>query len=207
MWNPQGWNTQVIAALVAAFVALTVALLQAITHRKNSQSIESLKARLDHERELRSEYLRRYLEFLIEGKERELQAFKEMLQYVQAMRDKVRSVIKNPTSYDLQTLKDEIRKSSTEVVESFARNQAHFAEEDCKLAHTLKNKSKEMADQLLTSIREWERCRKFSVPQEIHDKQEELTNLQIRFRERAFGATKIFTESLMEQITPREHHG
>jgi hypothetical protein len=181
------WNAQVLTALIAAIAALLLAIIQALINRRNTQQIETLRSQLEHQRESSSEYLKNYLQFVIEGKEHELQAFKELLQCVQALRDKIRHVMEYPKSYDARVLHEEISALSDDVLKCFGRNQAHFSQGDMKEAHNLKTKCKIMADELLVHLEGFAG--------------QQIALLQNNFRERAFAATKVFMESLSQETS------
>jgi hypothetical protein len=204
MQSPQNWNPSILTAFIGALALLIVSLIQVIFHRRNTKIIENLKARLDRQGNLQGEYLRHYLEYVIEGKGRELEAFKDLLQHVQILRDKVRSITRNPDSFDTTTLQRELRDLSQHIVESFARNQAHFVAEDWKDAHILKNKCKEMVDEVLSYLSRLREPWPSQLPARISNRQEEIAVLQAKFRERAFIAAKSFTDSLKARASSED---
>ncbi len=185
------WDARVVAALIASLAALSVAVVQAIARRKDARDIEFLKAELDGQRETSSEFLRRYLEFQLEGKERELQAFKDILEKVQILREKVRSLCSNLSGYDFNELNGELSELTKDVIDSYARSQVHFTADDCTQAHRLKNKCEELTNSIRSCLNQHDaatECCEF--PAEVQQQQDELADLHKEIRTRASSATE-----------------
>ena len=91
--NVRTVEPQVVVALIAAIAALTVSLIQVFSQRHQGRILETLKMQLDRQRTEHSEYLKVYLKMRVDGQERQLQAFKSILQSVQLLRDKLKSII------------------------------------------------------------------------------------------------------------------
>jgi hypothetical protein len=140
MPNGSANQTQIVVALIAAFSALVLAVFQYLTQRKNTRVLEELKASLDRDKTEHAEYLKAYLNLLIEGKEQRFQAFKLLLQHLQAIRDKIRRVLSQPESYSKNLLRQELGDAVEQVVRAYSENQIHLVDDDRHLAHSIKNR-------------------------------------------------------------------
>lgn len=194
------WDPKVLAALIAAFVSLLVALYQTMARRRDALDIEELKARLESEKETQGEYLRRYLEYMLEGKEHELTAFREMLKGVQALREKIRTLSHQSYSHDPTELSKELRQMAQELANCFAANQTFFSRIHCQQAHTLKSKCISLASQLSDYVIDHPRGGAVALPPNLTTLQDEIDALQRQFRESAFMAIKSFSDSLKVKV-------
>lgn len=101
-------DATLITALIASITALLVAALQTIAQRRDARLIEELRVRLNQQHDQSSECLKRYLEQVVDGHTRELDAFQAMLRSVQLLRERVKMAVDNPHSLDPRVLAEEI---------------------------------------------------------------------------------------------------
>jgi wyosine [tRNA(Phe)-imidazoG37] synthetase (radical SAM superfamily) len=200
------WDPKVLTALIAALASLAIAVYQSIARRREVLAIEELKSSLEQERELQGEYLARYLEYVMEGKEHELTAFREMLQHVQALREKIRTVTHPSYSHDAGELAKELRQLAEAIATCFASNQTYFSEANWKQAHTLKNKSSALAGEFSDYLATVPRGEALTVPSHVTDREKELAALQHEFRDSAFSAARAFSDSLRAEVQAGERN-
>ncbi|MGD0498066.1 MAG: hypothetical protein ABSC23_06485 [Bryobacteraceae bacterium] len=183
----------IIAAFIAAGVALGVALIQLFGQRKQARTLETLKLQLEKQKTEHSEYLKTYLKMRIDGQERQLQAFKGILQSVQLLRDKIKGVLLDPGAFDGNLLSREIKTLAERVAASYAENQIHLPEEDRVIAHSLKNECLRLetafhhkGDNLVPDLAPFEA---------------RLAELQSRLRENAERASDALVEAIAVRIS------
>lgn len=202
---------RLIAALIAATGALLVSLIHALAGRRNSELIEQLRgelddqrarlqSRLERDRQLTAEYLRHYLDFVVQGGESRLEAFRDLLVHVQAIRDRLRSVSKGMMVYDHQLLGEELQAMATKITESYATHQLHLEERDRLLAHSLKNSCVDLVPKVLSGISELEGHDQPDVPEIVQEDLATIASLQSRFRKRATDTARIVAESLRKKV-------
>jgi hypothetical protein len=194
------WDPKVLAAVIAAFVSVFIALYQTIARRREALEIEKLKAALDRQKEAQGVYLRRYLECVMDGKEHELTAFREILASVQMIREKIRTVGHPSYSYDPTELSRELREMAQHVANCFAANQIYFSKVNCKQAHRLKSECISLASRLSDYLADLPRGSTIALSPELGELQDSITALQRKFRESAFDAAKSFSESLKSEV-------
>lgn len=138
-------NPPITVALLASCSSLLIALAQLLINRKQSRTIEILRASLANQNVGYAEYLKAYLKLQVDGQIQELQAFREMLQTAQLVKDKVRLICEHPDSFpDRKLLQSELLQLRTEMLETFARNHSAFSEQHFRTAHTLKTICKDI---------------------------------------------------------------
>ena len=191
--NVRTVEPQVVVALIAAIAALTVSLIQVFSQRHQGRILETLKMQLDRQRTEHSEYLKVYLKMRVDGQERQLQAFKSILQSVQLLRDKLKSIIADPGAFDRKLLKEELSVLAKSVVASYAENQIHLAEPDRLIAHSLKNKC--------LAITEISNHKGYDAARELGPLELSVAELQSAFRANAARASDELVEAISKRIS------
>jgi len=144
----------VVVALIAALCSIGTVVYAAITGARNSRRLAALQAELDRHKEITLEYLKAYVTLEIEGRNRTLEAFKEIIRSVQLLRDKIKRVLEFPHSYSPTILATEMKEISDSISEAYASNQVFLgADSDRALAHALKNECLSAADILHRYVR------------------------------------------------------
>jgi hypothetical protein len=187
----------VLAALIAACSALVITVLQFFTQRRQSNSIEELKARLSQQTATQAKYLETYLNFTLEGRQAQTQAYASLLQAIQMLRDKMRQFLEQPESYHRDVLYRETLKQAEAIVKTYSANQLHFGEAERSVAHEVKNVSRTVAydiEQLRGS--DFKQTGNHDCLQAIRQAEERLANLQTHLRRLAIEANAAFVRSL-----------
>ncbi len=188
---------EVIAALIASVTSLILSAVQLMRQRKDTKELESFKHQLETERLSQTEYLRAYLEARIEGSEQKFQSYREILQRVQTLRDKVRSVLEYPDGYDEKILREEIEAITSAILSSYAENQTNLPQTDLALAHGLKNNCRSLGVALLG----WRHARSGADDMEgLLRLADEVAAQQSALRQRAVQEANEFSASLQTRV-------
>jgi Tfp pilus assembly protein FimT len=187
----------ILAALIAATSALVIAVFQFFTQRRQSTSIEELKARLSQQGAAHAKYLETYLNLILEGRQQQTQAYASLLQAVQLMRDKMRSFLGQPESYQSDVICREVSNQAQEIVTIYSANQLQFGEDGRHLSHDVKNLAYDAATQFerlrLGHPGNAEHVEQLSSIRKI---EERFAELQVRLRRQAVAANNAFVRSL-----------
>ncbi|HEX2208411.1 MAG TPA: hypothetical protein VHG93_12065 [Longimicrobium sp.] len=189
---------QVLAALIAAIAALVVAGLQLATNRRQARSLEQMRFQLSQRKDMEAEYLKRYLESVIDGRTQEITSYRKILQAVQSLRDYTRQVRARPGSFVTKRLQDEIQALGATVSTALGEAQIYLPPEDFTIAHRLKNACLNLADQLIT----WHHSHENAILEEdapehsLGTAEQDVKQLQSELRARAIRAVRSLTDSL-----------
>jgi hypothetical protein len=146
--NPHFTEPPVLAALIAAFSALVLGLFQFFTQRRQSASIEQLKARLAQQSATEAKYLETYLNLVVEGRQQQAHAYGSLLQAIQLLRDKIRHFLMQPESYHPNVMCQEISEQSDAIVTIYSANQLQLGEAGRSQAHLVKDIARNLAIEL-----------------------------------------------------------
>jgi Tfp pilus assembly protein FimT len=187
----------VLAALVAAFSALVIAVFQFFTQRRQSTSIEELKAKLSQQGAMQAKYLETYLNLLNGGHQLQAQAYTSLLQGVQLLRDKIRNFLQQPDSYHIDVICEEISEQAEAILTTYSANQLQFGETGRQLGHSVKN----LADKAANEFKQLRRSRLdkseyVAQLSNIKEIGEVLSELQTRLRKEANAAYETFAHLL-----------
>jgi hypothetical protein len=111
-------------------VHLALTLFQFFTHRRETRSIEILKAELQRNQAVPLEFLKVSLGIYTEAYENELRALKEMVEGIQVIRDRVRSyiIISTPPHFhrylreEAEDLSRQLRDDCDKLMDAYNRN-------------------------------------------------------------------------------------
>lgn len=196
--NPHAFTEPpVLAALIAAVSALVIAIFQLFTQRRQSASIEGLKARLSLQGVTQAKYLETYLNLVLEGRQQQTQAYAALLQGIQLLRDRMRNFLGQPDSYDLDEIYREVSEQAQAIVTIYSANQLQLGEDGRQLGHDVKNLARDTAtkfEQLRQSgLKKHGYVEQLST---IKDIEEGLSDYQARLRQHAIAANSVFVRSL-----------
>lgn len=135
----------VLTALIAAFSAFAIAIFQFFTQRRQSVSIEELKARLSQQAAKETKYLETYLNLVVEGRQQQSQAYGSILQGIQLLRDQMRNFLGQPESYDPEVICSEVSEKAQGIQTIYSANQLQLDEVGRDLSHQAKNLAGEAA--------------------------------------------------------------
>lgn len=191
-------STEVTVALITGTIALIVSLAQIVSGRKQSREIEILKSELAKKSQSSSEFLRQYLESMVDGREREIQAFREMLRHIQKVREVVREAIADPQSASTSQYQAEIQQHRNAMLDAFAEHQTHFKQRDFELVHAIKNDATRMLSILLDKIRNGVSSDTSAPFAELSELENNVCVQQAALRRRASDAASALISSLQE---------
>jgi hypothetical protein len=189
----------VLAALVAAFSALVIAVFQFFTQRRQSTSIEELKARLSQQGTKQAKYLETYLNLILEGRQQQNQAYASLLQGIQLLRDKIRNFLGQPESYDPDVICREVSEQAQAIVTVYSANQLQLGEAGRQLGHDAKNLARDAATKFehlrQSQVDKPDYIKRLSIIKEV---EERLSELQAQLRRHAVAANSALVRSLEE---------
>lgn len=142
----QEWDIRILVAILVSITTLIVTLIYIIYNRRR---LGELKKQIDQQQDLNNEYFKNYLEFVVEGKELELHAFRELLLYVKSLRENINKVMNITKPQSREIILHEINEIRQQLIESFERNKGYFIEEDYMNARKLKDDCVKLADWIL----------------------------------------------------------
>src|SRR5690242_17730716 len=182
-------ESTIVAALVASCSSLCLAVIQHFSQRRRSRDIEILKADLAKQGTTYTEYMKAWLKLQVDGEAQEIQAFREILQSAQLVKDKVRLILDHPNSFpDRNLIRSELMQLRTQVLETFARNQVSFSEDHWKLAHGLKN----TCSDTLTTITQSDSVTEVTIANLLN----RLSSQQQDMRREAYSAVAFMSDQL-----------
>jgi hypothetical protein len=196
--NPHAFTEPpVLAALIAALSALVLAVVQFFAQRKQSGSIEELKARLSQQGTTQAKYLETYLNLVLEGRQQQTQAYASLLQGIQLLRDKIRRFLEQPQSYDRDAIHQEISEQAEAIVTIYSANQLQFGEVGRDVAHNVKNIARDAVN-LFEHLRgpTLQKPTNQDYLQQLNNIEEMLAELQAKLRRLAIEANSAFVRSL-----------
>ena len=196
--NPHTFNeAPVLAALIAAFSALLIAVVQFFMQRRQSTSIEELRARLAQQGASQSKYLETYLNLLIEGRQQQSQAYAALLQGIQLLRDFMRNFLGQPESYDPDAISSQISEQANSILMIYSANQLNLGDEGRRVGHEAKNLARDAA-RAFEGFRQTFEPNSEPVEQltEIREIETLLGESQTRLRQLAFEANRAIVRAL-----------
>ncbi len=196
MW-PTRWEPQVLAALIAALASLILTVYEAVARRRGAARLEALKAEFEKARERQLEYLRKYLELMIDGKVRESTAFREMLSWVQRVRDELRSIFEGVVQHHPPQLIVDLNALGDGLAACFATQQGFFSEVNCASAHALKTECLELIRATTRSLEGKALASEIAIPEGLASRLAALGERHRRFREAASRQVQALTSSLL----------
>jgi len=187
----------VLAALIAAFSALAIAIFQFFMQRRQSISIEELRARLSQRTAKETKYLETYLNLVVEGRQQQSQAYGSILQGIQLMRDQIRNFLEQPESYDPEVICSEVSEQAQAIQTIYSANQLQLDEAGRHLGHEAKNLARDGAKTFenYRQLRQsHDQCtEKFS---NMRDIEKRMSEVQALMRQRALEANSAMVRSL-----------
>jgi hypothetical protein len=192
-------NIQIAVAVITAIGACTVACLQYLSQRKTLRTVEELRAKLDAEKARQTEYFKAYLTLFLDGKTQQLTAFKNVLEHVQLLRDRIRNFLGDPQAYDSRLIDTEVRKHVDDVMRAYSESQIYFDHAIRVIFHSIKNHCLRIASLFNLYGVEVEEKRRISVLQDMRDAESQLADLQSLLRNEAHKASATFLESMKRE--------
>ena len=196
--------------LVAAIGAPTVTLMHLWFGYRNTRRMAQFNAELERQnsrltsslerdRQFSAEYLHQYLDYVVQGRETRLTAFRDLSMHVQLARDQLRLVVADPDAFDGKVLSDELQDISAKIAHSYATFQLQLGEQDRALAHTLKNHCVDVQTKVRSSLADSKPAQIAPIMDARKDDIAEIEALQFRLRERATEVARVVAESLREK--------
>ena len=119
-------HQQIQLAIYTSIFSLILSIVLAIKNHSNNKKIEVLKSDLDQQKTYNTEYFRNYLHLWVEGNETEINSYKEILNSIQLLRDKMKSVIEYPRGISPKKISAEVADLAQGIVPAYAKNQMNF---------------------------------------------------------------------------------
>jgi hypothetical protein len=187
----------VLAALIAAFSALAIAIFQFFTQRRQSTSIEELKAQLSQQAAKETKYLEAYLNLVVEGRQQQSQAYGSILQGIQLLRDQIRNFLGQPESYDPEVICSEVSEQAQAIQTIYSANQLQLDEAGRHLGHEAKNLARDVA-KIFENYRQLNQSHSHRTEQfpNMRDIEKRMSEVQALMRRRALEANSALVRSL-----------
>jgi hypothetical protein len=192
------WTIKDAAPVLAALVGLLGAIFSVALSSATARHVARLQSSRDTEKAHSVEMLKQYLAVRVEGRDRQITAFQEILSSVQMIRDKARRVLADPESFGSKSLQDEFSTLSEDLSKAYSLNQIFLDKDDVELAHKLKQDGIELA-MLARRLAGPPGTRGSRLTRVVAEKELQLASHQEGLRERARNAISLLADEIQQR--------
>jgi hypothetical protein len=194
--NPHFIEPQVFAALIAAFSALVIAILQFFTQRRQSASIEQLKARLAKQSATETKYLETYRTLLWKDDSNKLTPMARYFKQFSYCGTRYGTFSYSPSHTIPPVICQEISDQSDAIVEIYSANQLQLGEAGRAMAHLVKDIARNLGSELGQIRRLNSEFKTREQLQNLKYTEGRLAKLQTELRRYAIEANSALVRSL-----------